>query len=236
MRRRILVVDDNRDLADDLAELLEDEGYAVSTAYSGEEALALAGDGQFDTILTDVRMPGISGVELVQRLGALQPRVTFLLMTAYSSEAALGEATQAGVRTILHKPIDLARLFDRLPRSQVHVLVIDDDAEFSARLADGLRSRGYQSDAAGSVAEARRLCAADPPDAAVIDAVLGDGDAIDLARGLCAERIPVVLIGGPQGGAEALPAPWAQFVGEPFAVDAVVDALRTLVTSDVESG
>lgn len=236
MRRRVLVVDDNHDLADDLAELLEDEGYAVSTAYSGEEALALASEGEYDTILTDVRMPGISGVELVQRLGALQPRVTFLLMTAYSSEAALGEAAQAGVRTILHKPIDLTRLLDRLPRSQVHVLVLDDDAEFSALLADDLRSRGYQSDAAGSVAEARRLCAADPPDAAVIDAVLEDGGAIDLAQGLCAERIPVVLIGGPRGDAGALPAPWTRFVAKPVAVDALVAALRTLVTSDGEAG
>ena len=66
MNSRVLIVDDNHDLADNLAELLEDEGYAVETAYSGERALDLASAEVFDTILTDVRMPGISGVDQVR--------------------------------------------------------------------------------------------------------------------------------------------------------------------------
>ncbi|HFE45641.1 MAG TPA: response regulator, partial [Nannocystis exedens] len=82
---RVLIVDDNHDLADNLAELLEQEGYAVATAYSGEKALVLAETDVFDTVLTDVRMPGISGVDLVKRLRGLNPETSFLLMTAYSS-------------------------------------------------------------------------------------------------------------------------------------------------------
>ncbi len=85
MSARVLVVDDNRELAENVAEILEDEGCRVTLAHSGEEALELGSADHFDLVLTDIRMPGISGIELVRRLSERDPAAKFLLMSAYSS-------------------------------------------------------------------------------------------------------------------------------------------------------
>jgi DNA-binding response OmpR family regulator len=112
--RRILIVDDNRELAENLAELLEDEGHTTMTADSGERALDISGALDFDLLLSDVRMPGINGVELVVRLRVCRPELCCLLMTAYSSEALCSEAKSAGVAAILDKPLDFDELLCRV--------------------------------------------------------------------------------------------------------------------------
>ncbi|MEZ4381893.1 MAG: response regulator [Nannocystaceae bacterium] len=117
MSRHILIVDDNVALAENLAELLEDEGHRTTTASCGERAIDLSGALDFDLLLSDVRMPGISGLELVARLRACRPRLSCLLMTAYSSEALRREALSAGVAAILDKPLDLDVLFSHVSGS-----------------------------------------------------------------------------------------------------------------------
>ncbi|MCA9663369.1 MAG: response regulator [Myxococcales bacterium] len=112
--RRILIVDDNQELAENLAELLEDEGHTTTTADSGERAIDISGGLDFDLLLSDVRMPGINGVELVIRLRVYRPRLCCLLMSAYSSEELRREAKSAGVAAILDKPLDLDELLCRV--------------------------------------------------------------------------------------------------------------------------
>lgn len=111
MSLHILIVDDNRDLADNLAEILTEEGWTTSTAYSGEEALLAAEAARFDCVLTDIRMPGMNGVELVRQLAAREPGATYLLMTAYTSDQVLSAAEHLGVvRAVLPKPLAIDRL------------------------------------------------------------------------------------------------------------------------------
>ena len=82
--RRILVVDDEEEVRDILAEALEDFGYAVLTAASGEEALSmLAADGGVDMVITDVRMPGISGLELAEEIRRRWPEMKVVLISGY---------------------------------------------------------------------------------------------------------------------------------------------------------
>ncbi|MCA9637105.1 MAG: response regulator [Myxococcales bacterium] len=116
MFKRILIVDDNLDLADNLAELLADEGHSITTAASGEDALGISTGSTFDLVLSDVWMPGISGVELVLRLRPRVPEPVFFLMTACPSETLRREATSAGVAAIFDKPLDLAALLLRVAR------------------------------------------------------------------------------------------------------------------------
>ncbi|MCB9707099.1 MAG: response regulator [Myxococcales bacterium] len=116
MCERILIVDDNRDLAENLAELLADEGYATTTAASGEAALNLSVGSIFDLVLSDVCMPGITGVELVLRLRPRLPEPVFFLMTAFPSEVLRREAISAGVQVIFDKPVDLTDLLRRVAR------------------------------------------------------------------------------------------------------------------------
>ena len=81
---RILVVDDEEEVREILAETLEDFGYAVSTAASGEEALPLLASGQgFDMLITDVRMPGMSGLELAEDVRRRWPQIKIVVISGY---------------------------------------------------------------------------------------------------------------------------------------------------------
>jgi len=116
----VLVVDDNRLLAENLAEILTDEGCHVRTAFSAEEALGAPEDVCPDLVLTDIRMPGMNGVELIRRLVVRAPMATFLLMTAYTSDQILIDASHLGVvRAVLGKPLVVDKLLALLPRERI---------------------------------------------------------------------------------------------------------------------
>ncbi|HRI06811.1 MAG TPA: response regulator [Nannocystaceae bacterium] len=235
MKTRVLIVDDNHDLADNLAELLEDEGYATLTAYSGERAVELAAAQPFDIVLTDIRMPGMNGVELVKKLSSINEKAIFLLMTAYTSDAMLGEALRAGVRAILNKPVELPDLLARLPHGAVRVLLIEDDAQLADLLADALSRHGFEVDIALTCEQAREPIARSRPDVAVADVFLPDGNGAQLAREICLKNgIPVVLMTGydSEGATQivqSLPARSSRFVAKPFRTEALLDALHSLV-------
>lgn len=119
MSAAVLIVDDNLDLAENLAEIFADQGCEVALAHSGEEALEIADGRHFDLVLSDIRMPGISGIELVRRMASRDPRAQYLLMTAYTSEALLREARSMGVvRAVLAKPLVVDQLLSLLPRGE----------------------------------------------------------------------------------------------------------------------
>lgn len=113
---RILIVDDNEDLADNVAELLGDVGYEVQVAYSASGALTLLATQEcFDCALLDVRMDGMDGVSLWAQIQAQCPNTRGLLMTAFSSATRLQRAQELGVQRILSKPFRPAELLAALP-------------------------------------------------------------------------------------------------------------------------
>ncbi len=91
--------------------MLEREGYAVVRALSVEAALeALESDGPFDSLLTDLRMPGASGLDLLRAARERDPRALVFVLTAFGDAAAAGEAIRAGAYDFISKPYDLAAL------------------------------------------------------------------------------------------------------------------------------
>jgi DNA-binding NtrC family response regulator len=106
----ILVADDEPGLGLGISEALEREGYQVTTAQDGESALKLAEQGGFHLIIADVRMPGCTGVELLERVKATNPEAIVILMTAYGTVTAAVEAMKLGAYDYLPKPLDLRRL------------------------------------------------------------------------------------------------------------------------------
>jgi len=102
---RILVVDDEEGLREFLAEALEDDGHTAVAAADGEEALALVRAQGFDLVLTDLRMPGLDGLELLRRLRSEQPETEVLMLTAHGSVDAAVEAMKLGAFDFLQKPI-----------------------------------------------------------------------------------------------------------------------------------
>ncbi len=110
--RRVLVVDDNRDGADSLAQLLQAQGHDVRTAYDGASAIAEAGRFHPQAVLLDLGMPGLDGLETARRLRAAQPAEPLLLVavTGWGQERDRRQTREAGFDGHLVKPVDLTDL------------------------------------------------------------------------------------------------------------------------------
>ena len=110
LEKCILVVDDHAGMAKTVAEILRYSGYVVEIAHSGPEALEKLVDGRFDCLLSDIRMPGMNGIELYRTIKARRPGLPTLLMTAYSADGLVQEGLAEGVRAVLPKPLDIDEL------------------------------------------------------------------------------------------------------------------------------
>lgn len=101
---RILVVDDEPGMREGCRRLLAAEGHEVTLAESGEQAVALFAPGRFDVALIDLKMPGISGIEVLERLRRVDPECTYLIVTAYASLETAVTATRNGAYDYVPKP------------------------------------------------------------------------------------------------------------------------------------
>ena len=101
---RVLLIDDDDSILDALQGLLKSEGYAVVTAKSAADGLAVASDGDFQVVVTDWKMPGVSGMEVIKTLRATRPRLPVILLTGHESPLGVIEATKLGAYDYLRKP------------------------------------------------------------------------------------------------------------------------------------
>jgi signal transduction histidine kinase/DNA-binding response OmpR family regulator len=104
MEERILIVDDEVDVLDLCRRILESKGYKVKTAHNGHEAIELAQRENFDLLLTDIKMPGITGLEIAQALKKSDPEVICVTMTGYSTMDMVLEALKLGIDEFILKP------------------------------------------------------------------------------------------------------------------------------------
>jgi DNA-binding NtrC family response regulator len=143
---RILVVDDDFSMTQTLGDILGFKGYSVETANSGTEALDEIQKQSFDCMLTDIKMPGITGVELARRARELQPGIPVLLMTAYAAEDQRSIALEEGALDIVNKPLDLnyiLKFFDTI-QDECVVTIVDDAPEFCNSLQEILERRSFR--------------------------------------------------------------------------------------------
>jgi len=106
----ILVVDDEKNYLLVLSAVLEDEGYGVLTAQGGHEALEIQKSSDLDLILTDMKMPAMDGIELLENVKALDPDLPVIMMTAHGTIDKAVEAMQKGAYSYILKPFDNERL------------------------------------------------------------------------------------------------------------------------------
>jgi len=108
MKKRLLVVDDNRGIRLLLKELFWDEGYEVLEAADGQEALSLIASCDLSLVLLDIKMPGISGIQVLDIAAAFKPDLPFILMSAYSEVYLLNRALELHPKTLfVSKPFNL---------------------------------------------------------------------------------------------------------------------------------
>lgn len=114
---RVLIVDDSPEMTDTVARYLSVRGFAPRVAKSGDEALALARETPFDAVVTDLRMSGLDGLDVLAGIQALDRRVPVILMTGFGSVRNAVEAIHRGAFDYLTKPFALADLRALLERA-----------------------------------------------------------------------------------------------------------------------
>jgi CheY-like chemotaxis protein len=98
----VLLVDDNRDGLLARKALLEEQGFDITTATSGEEALEVFAKGKFDMLITDFKMPKMNGIELIRRVRPLQPALAIILLSGFVEALGLDEKT-TGADVVINK-------------------------------------------------------------------------------------------------------------------------------------
>jgi CheY-like chemotaxis protein len=113
-RRVLLVVDDEPRILSALQRTLRREGYEILTADSGAAALRTLRAQRVDLLLTDHKMPGMTGLELIREVAAQWPGIARFLLTGWSAEVSPEETRRLGIRALVPKPWDDAELKARL--------------------------------------------------------------------------------------------------------------------------
>ncbi|MCA9679994.1 MAG: sigma-54-dependent Fis family transcriptional regulator [Kofleriaceae bacterium] len=133
---RILVVDDEVNARTALAELLRDEGYEVETAADAFKALGKYAESTPHVVLTDLKMPGMDGIELVKRIRAMPDPAAVVVMTAFGAVQSAVEAMRAGAVEYLTKPLNFDELVLVLDRVLEHQRLAIEARQLRARLED----------------------------------------------------------------------------------------------------
>src|SRR5712671_7638145 len=172
MTRRILIVDDEKQMVRTLVDVVRLHGWEADSAYSGEAAVDAVRERDYAVVLMDVRMTGINGLEAFKAMKAVRPGVRVILMTAYTATEVLAEAEREGALRILSKPVALAGLIEVLEQASINlrsVLVVDDDAAFLRTLSRLLEHNGYSTLTAQNLDDAIEMLETRSPGAVVLD-------------------------------------------------------------------
>ena len=108
--KRVLVVDDESEIREYLAEVLTEQGYDVIAVGSGEEAVLEANIGKFDIVLLDVRMPGIDGIKAYWNIKKINPSTRAIIMTSFYNKNEITACIHKGVDIYLPKPFEVPDL------------------------------------------------------------------------------------------------------------------------------
>jgi putative two-component system response regulator len=137
----ILVVDDDVFVLYSISALLEEYGYRVTVSASADEALAKFRESSPTGVLTDIRIPGISGAELLENIHALNPDVPVILMTAYAELDVAVDAIKKGVFDFLTKPSRAEYLYHSIEKAVCYYRLLKIEKDYKADLGETVRAR-----------------------------------------------------------------------------------------------
>ena len=135
-RLRILIVDDEKVQLEILEGFLVKQGYEATAAEDGQRALEKFKNGSFDAVLTDYRMPGMDGIQLLREVRRLQPEAVVVIMTAYGTVGTAVAAMKEGAYDYLTKPIDLDELLLLIQRVEREVGLDQENRELKEQLRE----------------------------------------------------------------------------------------------------
>lgn len=136
MKKRILLVDDEKNILKVMSASLKKEGYDVETARSGEEAIGKIGNNRYNLVITDYKLPRINGLDLLQELKSKDPELPIIILTAYGTIEKAVEAMKKGAYNYLTKPINLEELNIVVSDAIERYALIEENKALRQRLLD----------------------------------------------------------------------------------------------------
>jgi len=109
-KKRILIIEDDEEMRSLLKEFLDEEGYETDSVDNGSEAFHRLVGEVFDLVITDIRMPGLTGLDILPGVRKLQPEAPIIVMTAFGSDEVYHKVLERGATAYLEKPIHLDHL------------------------------------------------------------------------------------------------------------------------------
>ena len=135
-RGRILIVDDEANARAALSEILREEGYATETAADGFKALGKLEEWSPDVVLTDLKMPGLDGIGLLEKASVAYPNATFVVMTAFGTISNAVEAVKKGAYNYLTKPLDFQALSVVVEHAVERARLLQENSKLRERLRE----------------------------------------------------------------------------------------------------
>lgn len=139
MKFKILVIDDEKNIRDIFSLLLEEKGYLVETAETGEGGLSKARKFSPDTILLDMNLPDLSGIEVLSRIKKFLPQAEVIIITAFGTVKSAVEATKLGAYDYLEKPVDNEELLLLISRALQVKRLLREVEELKSELSERYR-------------------------------------------------------------------------------------------------
>ncbi len=197
---KILVADDDDGVRSGLVANLELEGYEVSEALDGAQAIRMIAGKSYDLIVSDVVMPSATGVEVLSAVRRQQLDTPFILISAFVSDELVNRALGDGLFAVLYKPLSMDRTLEvvaRALRCNV-VLIVDDTEAYVSSLAAALRSVGMRVETCTDGPSAVEFARAHTVDVCVLDLVMQPLDGLQTCEALqqVNDRMDIIAITG----------------------------------------
>lgn len=131
---KVLIVDDEADFSQALADRMELRGLKVETAGSGKDALKKVEDSNYDAVILDLVMPEMDGIETLKKVLAKKPNLQIIFLTGHASVGSGVESMKLGALDFMEKPADIDALLKRIEEAKANRLVlVEKDSEASIR-------------------------------------------------------------------------------------------------------
>jgi two-component system, NtrC family, response regulator HydG len=205
--RSILILDDDRDVADTLAFIAKRRGYSVTIAYDGESALELAKTRSFDMAFLDMLLPGMNGAECLVKLRKTQPQLKAFMMTGFAGGDLIRAAFDGGAIDVLRKPVMPEDILQRLSRfDQKALLIVDDDHDFAFTTGNYLKRTGWTTKQASDGETALKLLKSESFAAVLLDLNMPSISGLEVLAAMKAEglTVPTIVVTGTMGGADSV--------------------------------
>lgn len=152
---QILIVDDERDLAESYAYFLKRAGYQADTAFSGEEALELLARRDYAMVITDLKMPRMTGLSLLKAVKSKDPDIEVVVITGFPEVETAVEAMRQGALDYITKPFAEEALLERVEKGLAHLRLKEQNTQLRDRLREGSEGRRliFKSEAYGKTVE-----------------------------------------------------------------------------------